>query len=306
MKEKHATRTNIMNIISAYSGQQNIVAIPRVYVEMTGDYNRAALLNQILYWSERTSDKNGWFYKSAAEWQAELGLSAYQVKRAVEGDKRAKDNSKALINLGIETTIKKSPKGAPTTHYRVNEAVFVACLTETLDSMLNFNNVENGKSTLYEMESKQCQQSSYTETTTETTVYAPDTAKDEKKQRGESKPNTQNFTDLPLPEPLPDDASPIEQLERAYREAVQAIELTLNPKDIERLRKLHEADITPDVLTAFVTEKQAEDWWQGKRVSIKHIAENIGAWQAARNTTRFVPRSEQDPGEFLNRLKVAS
>lgn len=167
----NATRSQVMSIIGQYSGQANVIAIPRIYIAICGDYNRAAILNQILYWSERTKDKNGWFYKSYAEWSEELGLSEYQIRRAVEGDKRSKDNSQALVNLGIETTLRKDPNGTPKVHYRVDSKTFIKHLTDAIEQCKEstLNNVKNGNSTLSIVDPEQCQDSLYTETTTENT-----------------------------------------------------------------------------------------------------------------------------------------
>ena len=172
-----AKRSHVMNIISAYSGKDSTIAIPRVYVELTGDFNRAAILNQILYWADRTKDPDGWFYKSYSDWEAELGLSQYQVKRAIEGDKRSKNNDQALANLGVETTLRKAPNGAPTVHYRVNESVFVEHLTAAIDRLKSrhqparpiINNVDKRQSTMSTMDCEQSQQSINTESTTEST-----------------------------------------------------------------------------------------------------------------------------------------
>jgi hypothetical protein len=175
-----AKRSQIMSIIQAYSGQQNVIPIPRIYVEMTGDYAAAALLNQILYWSERTNDTDGWFYKSYADWQEELCLSQYQVNRIIDGDKRSQKKTIRLRDLGVETMLKKSKKGAPTVHYRLDESVFVNALTKHLDSkktsIINnvdnpiINIVNNPLSTLSIMDNEQCSQSLRTEITTENTA----------------------------------------------------------------------------------------------------------------------------------------
>jgi hypothetical protein len=210
-----AKRSQIMSIIKAYSGQQAVIGIPRVYIGLTGDYVQAALLNQILYWSERTTDPDGWFYKSYTEWQDELCISQYQVKRAIEGDKRRKpsdpDNKKptCLRDLGVQTTLKKSKAGAPTIHYRVDEATFIKALTEYIDSLdkkpttpiVNnvdnpiINIVDNPLSTMSTMDCEQSQQSLRAKITTETTP------KNTKKKK-ESAPTAQVAkTNLPIDYP---------------------------------------------------------------------------------------------------------
>lgn len=180
-----AKRNEMMNLIHAFSGQKNIIPIPRIYIGLTdGDYVKAALLNQILYWSERTDDPDGWFYHSYVEWQDELCLTQYQVTRAIEGDKRTNartDNKKpvSLKDLGVETMLKKSKKGAPTIHYRINSEIFVPALLSQIEiekPIINnvhnpiINNVDKPLSTMSIMDYQQTQQSLRTETTTETTT----------------------------------------------------------------------------------------------------------------------------------------
>ena len=47
-----------------------------------GDHLAALLLSQILYWSDRTSDPDGWFAKSYADWHDEVALTERQIKRS--------------------------------------------------------------------------------------------------------------------------------------------------------------------------------------------------------------------------------
>lgn len=177
---KYATRKKVMDIINSFSGSEAVVPIPRIFIDMCGDYNRAAILNQILYWSERTTDRHGWFYKSATEWEKETGLTRYQVKRAIEGDQRTQDNSQVLGSMGVETMVRKTPKGVPTTHYRIDEDTFLKALMAAInnhqDTLVNnvenqnLNNVEDEYETLSQIDDEQCCISLYTENTSENTT----------------------------------------------------------------------------------------------------------------------------------------
>ena len=94
-----------------------------------GDHKAAILLSQILYWSDRTKDADGWFYKSYADWTAETGLSEAQVRRIVNGDPRVHSPQLTLRDLGVETLLRKvKHTGAPTLHYRINQAQFLGVL----------------------------------------------------------------------------------------------------------------------------------------------------------------------------------
>ncbi len=80
-------------LITRVAGQANVLTIPRLFIEWTGDHISALLLSQIIYWSSRTTDAEGWFYKSAKEWEEELGISDYQLTRA----------TKKLADAGVTT-----------------------------------------------------------------------------------------------------------------------------------------------------------------------------------------------------------
>lgn len=122
----------VFALIKAFTGQANILTIPRVFITMTGETDAALLLGQILYWSDRTTDPEGWFFKSAKEWEEELGLSAYKVNRAV----------KLLASWGVQTRLKKA-NGAPTTHYRLDSEQFFESISKFLQNGFSRNS-QNG------------------------------------------------------------------------------------------------------------------------------------------------------------------
>ncbi|MHC4647725.1 MAG: hypothetical protein ACYTBJ_19845 [Planctomycetota bacterium] len=116
-------RDTITALFIGFSGQDNTLVIPRPYIEFCGgDHLTALLLSQILYWAERTNDPDGWFAKSYTDWEKELCMTEYQVKRAISGDKRRKRIGFILENVGIETKLERSKyyKGAATLHYKVD------------------------------------------------------------------------------------------------------------------------------------------------------------------------------------------
>ena len=101
---------DIKNVIQSFSGTERHITIPRVYLELVGDFNTAAFLNQLVFWSDKTKRRDGFFYKTYAEWEDELLLSEYQVRRS----------SKNLKDLGLIETEVKRANGSPTVHYKVN------------------------------------------------------------------------------------------------------------------------------------------------------------------------------------------
>ncbi len=62
------------------------------------------MLEQSLYWTDRTSDVSGWFYKTRNEWKAEIGLS-----RSGQESARAR-----LLRLGF---IREKRRGIPARMY---------------------------------------------------------------------------------------------------------------------------------------------------------------------------------------------
>jgi len=95
----------IKNIV----GQANILTIPRVFIDMLGDIETALFLSQVIYWSDRGKQFGGWFYKTYQEWERELGLNEYKIRKA----------KKKLEELGILQTKIKKADGNPTVHYKL-------------------------------------------------------------------------------------------------------------------------------------------------------------------------------------------
>lgn len=141
-------RDYISSIITQFSGQNNIIPIPTIYIRITEDYPSAALLNQMIYWSDRTSRKDGYFYKSYNEWYEELHLTEYQVRRA----------TKKLKSFGFVDTALKKANGAPTLHYKVDTKE----VSEWILKKLKNGNLRNSR-----MDSEETQES-LTEITTKT------------------------------------------------------------------------------------------------------------------------------------------
>lgn len=87
------------------------IAFQRVFVEFGAGITGALFLSQCVYWANRTTDKEGWFYKTQDEWQDETGLSRYEQEGA----------RKKLRELGL---IEEMKAGVPAKlFYRVDEQV---------------------------------------------------------------------------------------------------------------------------------------------------------------------------------------
>lgn len=103
-------QNSVLALIKSISGQSNVLTIPRLFIDLlNNDLAAALLLSQCTYWSDRTQDPDGWFYKSYSEWEREIGLSQFKISRAAS----------MLSSRGLLEVKRKRAKGAPTLHYRV-------------------------------------------------------------------------------------------------------------------------------------------------------------------------------------------
>ncbi len=158
-------RKHVFTMLGERYSDKTLVLCPTVFVRLLGgDHKAAIFLSQILYWSDRTKDKDGWFYKSYADWQLETGLSESQIRRIVNGDARVKAAQITLRDLGVETKLQKVKRtGAPTLHYRINQMQFLAALdafiTQTDPQQCEGSTPDSGQdepSTLPGMNAEQC------------------------------------------------------------------------------------------------------------------------------------------------------
>jgi hypothetical protein len=129
-------------LISHFAGQQNVIGVPRAFCQFMGDLEGGVFLSQVIYWSDKGGGTPGWFYKSYEEWEEELMLSQYKVRKF----------SDQLKDMGILETKLKKANGAPTVHYRLDYEKFTKRFIEFL-----------------RMDSEEISDS-LTETTTETTT----------------------------------------------------------------------------------------------------------------------------------------
>lgn len=162
----------IRTIISQMSGQENIVVVPKLFVKLTGDLTTAILLNQIVFYSDKSKRKDGFFYKTYKEWEEEICLTERQVRYS----------TKKLVASGyVETALKKA-NGAPTVHYKLD-------FDKLLDSILT--NCQNGNLHIVGMEPDKMSESlteNTTENTTEITTLKDNTSSDQKERSKDNVP----------------------------------------------------------------------------------------------------------------------
>ncbi|MDA1581910.1 hypothetical protein [Bacillus cereus group sp. TH228LC] len=145
----------IRTLISQISGQENILVVPKIFIKLTGDLTTAVLLNQIVFYSDKSKRSDGYFYKTYKDWESEICLTKRQVSYSAEKLKKMK-----LIE-----TKKMKANGAPTVHYKLDydkllETIVTICddgllqnvtiesdnMSQTLDSnkmSLSITEIEN-------------------------------------------------------------------------------------------------------------------------------------------------------------------
>lgn len=95
------------------------IAFHRCLVAVTDSVSAALMLSQAVYWSNRTNDPEGWFYKTAEEWEEETGLT----RRAQEG---------ARAKLRRTQFWEEKLRGVPATlFFRIDAEKPAAALTES-------------------------------------------------------------------------------------------------------------------------------------------------------------------------------
>lgn len=87
----------------------NVIAYCPAFLKIKQDVKLVLFLSQVWYWSSRTKDKEGWFYKTQDDWEKELGLTPTEQKRVRE----------YLKKIGI---LEEQLKGLPRkVHFRLNK-----------------------------------------------------------------------------------------------------------------------------------------------------------------------------------------
>lgn len=127
------------------------IAFHRVFVPFAG-VKGAVFLSQLLYWSKRGKDPDGWIYKTYREWTDETGLTEREL-------------DSIRNRLKSEGIIEEELRGVPPIiHYRI--------IVEKFHNLLQCNNWYK----TYQLDGTKCTNSnaslstSLTETTTETTI----------------------------------------------------------------------------------------------------------------------------------------
>lgn len=166
-----AEKNRVLSTMLALMGDKNVITLHVAVVDFCeGDIESALFLEQLLYWTPRSS--NGWVSKSAKQWYDETRITKYAIDKALRifssGMTKVVKKEEVLITGKypcIETKLKKWD-GAPTVHYRLDQAKLAEFWSDWIDSANGFD--ENSKSDLAKTANPFDENSnSLTETTTD-------------------------------------------------------------------------------------------------------------------------------------------
>lgn len=79
------TTTTTLNlnkgVLALFSGQASVVTTPKLYIMLTGNHALAVILNQCVFWSNKSKNDDGWFYKEYKEWYDEIHMPERTLRR---------------------------------------------------------------------------------------------------------------------------------------------------------------------------------------------------------------------------------
>ena len=116
-------REQVHTLLKKATGHGNTFEAQHLFAGLTGSLQLAVLINQLLYWSERATRKDGAVYKTSADWEKECRVSGYAVRQF-----------KKLPF--IETTVRRA-NTFPTTHYRIRGDILLQMVTQYLAALSN-------------------------------------------------------------------------------------------------------------------------------------------------------------------------
>jgi hypothetical protein len=115
------SKNAVLRLIKKFlPGAHNTIPIPLELVRLLGNYEEAAIFSQCMYWSERTVNRDGWFWKRYSDWDDELAIKEKTCRRRL----------RSLEDRGWVEVVVKKHNGVRALHVRVLEDNFINALTE--------------------------------------------------------------------------------------------------------------------------------------------------------------------------------
>ena len=117
-KENYQQQVKV--IIESFTGQANILTVPRTLLEFLGnDFPATILLSQLIYWQGKGMREDGAIVKTYKEWEDEIGIERRQIYRAT-------------LKMPYLTTEVHRFKGNPTVHYYLDMEKFAISFSQFL------------------------------------------------------------------------------------------------------------------------------------------------------------------------------
>ncbi len=161
-------------IIRSLSGQQNWLSMPKAYIDTMGSLEGGLMLSQMIYWSNKGSRADGYFWKSYKSWKEETSLSKYQVSKQVKIMKENKFLTTKVVKVSGVTIL----------HYKFNFNAFQKWLVKKLHHQKS-KNLTSGSQKTSLPGSQKTSLPIVTSITTSTTAATAKTKKKDK-QAGQS------------------------------------------------------------------------------------------------------------------------
>ena len=130
------TSISMIKLIEAMNDQP--IAFNKHYVFIGCGINGALMLSQLVYWTARTKNSDGWIYKTQHDWTMETGLTRKEQENA----------RKKLKDLGFLT---ENKRGVPCkVYFKVERENLYKALIEYSESLDSSQYAPNGQSSLNE------------------------------------------------------------------------------------------------------------------------------------------------------------
>lgn len=104
------------------TGPGSKIVVEKIFCAIMGSLTGGVFLSRLVYWHNKGGRSDGFFYKGASEWEREVYISRYYVKK----------HSAELEEMGLLETKLTNANGAPTYHFRFKFSLFVQMVGEWL------------------------------------------------------------------------------------------------------------------------------------------------------------------------------
>jgi hypothetical protein len=124
-KTRASYHERLVAVLKSIAGQTMYISTPRIFFDLTHDLVLAAMISQLIYWSDRTTRSDGFVFKSSRDWYDEIGATRYAVQK--------------FKKLPFVLTKIVRANGSPTTHYRID-------MDKLIEELLDLDLIHDPKS----------------------------------------------------------------------------------------------------------------------------------------------------------------